>query len=161
MRFWKESLIIREKFLKKQFSTFLEKEMFTLATAIRPGEFADPRIAVLFKQLNTFPLHTDYGQTYLTGKGYEIIALLQDKASQVKWNKAKLSPIDIKALKNAITFMKTNYKQPLFIPDLTKLFKLNCNKLQAGIQALTGYTVHECLLNIRVQEATALLATTQ
>lgn len=158
-RFRKESLMVREQFLREQMPTFIEEEMFNMTRAIRSGGIADPRIAVLFKQLGAFPLNAGYGQTYLAGKVYEAVALLQDKVNQVQWDKATLSPAEVDRLKKAISFIKKHYNKPLGIADLTKQFELNRNKLQVGFHTLTGYTVHEYLLNIRVQEATTLLAT--
>ena len=158
-RFWKKALVVREQFLREQMPAFIEEEMFDMAGAIRSGGIADPRIAVLFKQLGAFPLNAGYGQAYLTGKVYEAVALLQDKANQVQWAKSTLSPAEVDRLKKAISFIKKHYNKPLGIADLTKQFELNRNKLQVGFHALTGYTVHECLLNIRVQEAMTLLAT--
>ena len=158
-RFWKEALVVREQFLQEQMPTFIEEKLFDMAGAIRSGGIADPRIAVLFKQLGAFPLNAGYGQAYLAGKVYEAMALLQDKANQVQWDKATLSPAEVNRLKKAISFIKKHYNKPLVIADLTQQFELNRNKLQMGFHVLTGYTVHECLLNIRVQEAMTLLAT--
>lgn len=157
-KFRKESLVIREQFLREQMPTFIENEMFTMARAIRSGGIADPRIALVFKQLSTFPLNADYGQSYLAGKVYESIALLQDKVNQVQWDKPTLSPAEIERIKKTIFFIKKHYNKSPNITDLAKQFQLNRNKLQAGFHALTGYTVHECLLNIRVQESMTLLA---
>lgn len=156
-KFQKEALVVREQFFREQMPGFIEESMFDMAGAIRSGGIADPRIAVLFKQIHAFPLHAEYGKTYLAGKVYEAIALLQDKANQVQWGRAALSPAEVGRLKKVISFMKAHYNQPLSMPDLGNRFELNRNKLQMGFHILTGYTVHECLLNIRVQEATALL----
>jgi AraC-like DNA-binding protein len=159
-KFWKESLIIREEFLREELPALIEKELFNMAGAIRSGGLSDPRIAVLFKQLDAFPLTSDYGQNYLLGKVYETVALLQDKVNQVQWNDTLLSSAEVNRLKEAIFFLKTHYRKPLRITELTKQFELNRNKMQMGFHTLTGYTVHECLLNIRVQEAITLLITT-
>ena len=156
--FWKESLIIREAFLRETMPEFLAGDLFRMASALHPGEIADPRLAVLFKQMNAFPLDVDYGKTYLLGKVYEAMALLRDKANQVQWYKAALSPEEVARLKQAIHYMKQHYDRPLCTADLSERFALNRNKLQVGFHALTGYSVHECLLNIRVQEATLLLS---
>ena len=157
-RFWKEALMIREQFIREEMPEFLKDDMFRMVSTLHPGEIADPRLAVLFKQMNAFPLDTDYGKTYLLGKVYEALALLRDKANQVQWYKAALSSAEIERLKKSIFFMKKNYNQPLSTEDLSKRFELNRNKLQVGFHALTGYSVHECLLNIRVQEATLILS---
>lgn len=158
-RFWKKSLVVREQFLREQMPGFIEEKMFDMAGAIRSGGIADPRIALLFKQLSAFSLNASYGQAYLTGKVYEAVALLQDKVNQVQWAKSTLSPIEVDRLKKVISYIKKHYDKSLSIENLTKQFNLNRNKMQVGFHALTGYTVHECLLNIRVQEAMTLLST--
>lgn len=156
-RFWKESLVAREGLLREQMPTGREEALFAMAGALSSGGIADPRIAVLFKQLAAFPLHADYGSAYLKAKVFEAVALLRDKASTIQWNKATLSPAEVSRLKKAIFFVKEHSDKPLSIAYLSARFEVNRNKLQAGFRTLTGYAVHEYLLNIRVQEAVSIL----
>lgn len=53
--------------------------MIRMVNILRPGEIANPRLAVLFKQMNAFSLDTDYEKAYLLGKVYEAQTLLGDK----------------------------------------------------------------------------------
>lgn len=156
-RFWKESLVAREGLLREQIPAGMEEELFDMAGALSSGGIADPRIAVLFKQLGAFPLHADYGSAYLKAKVFEAVALLRDKTATIQWDKATLSPAEVNRLKKAIFFLKEQYDKPLSIAYLTTRFEMNRNKLQAGFRTLTGYAVHEYLLNIRVQEAVSIL----
>lgn len=154
-RFRKGSLVIRERFLRERIPGFLGERMADTATGARPGRTADPRIAVLAKQLGHFPLHAPFGTIYLEAKALEAVALLQDGAARAWPSKPKE---EVEHLRSAVMFAKMNYREDLRIQDICERFNLNRNKLQEGFLLLTGLTVHELVLSVRVQEASFMLA---
>jgi transcriptional regulator GlxA family with amidase domain len=65
---------------------------------------------------------------------------------------------ELNSLDSAIAFVKDYYYKPLTAADLGDQFGLNVRKLQAGFKRRAGATVHEYILNLRLENAKSLLS---
>lgn len=153
------ALVIRSSFLER-LSTIDEKELIKLSHLIQTGGFSDSRLQLIFEQLKLFTLTSEHGRTYLIGKAYESIALLQDKLNSMSWTSKLLTNFDVNLVKKVLDYINNNSHLALPISELTRIFSINKNKLQTGFQVLTGLSIHEYHVQIRVQYAMILLQET-
>jgi transcriptional regulator GlxA family with amidase domain len=61
-----------------------------------------------------------------------------------------LTPYDMNRIDEAINYMKQNYREAISADQLAIEVNLDIKKLQRGIRLITGYTVHNYLLSLRV-----------
>lgn len=68
------------------------------------------------------------------------------------------SPYDVERAQKAIQYIHIHYTETLSPNKIAEEFEIDIKKLQLLVQLLTGYTVHNYLLNIRIEQAKLDLA---
>ena len=71
-----------------------------------------------------------------------------------------LSKQDIEYIQLARTILDENFDKPITIPQLARQAGINEAKLKEGFRELFGYSIHTCILQLRLQKAQELLLTT-
>lgn len=72
----------------------------------------------------------------------------------------RMTPHDKRCIEQTIEFIDKHYRERLSADLLALEFNISKPKLQAGIQALTGLTLHNYILKVRVEKAKQLLEDT-
>jgi transcriptional regulator GlxA family with amidase domain len=75
-------------------------------------------------------------------------------------NKIRLTLADMKGVELAIAYIDKNYRSKISAEQLSIEVNLPKEKLQAGFQKITSLTVHQYILQIRVEKAKDLLSFT-
>ena len=71
-----------------------------------------------------------------------------------------LSKQDIALIQQARTILDENFDKHITIPQLARQTGINEAKLKEGFRELFGYSIHTCILQLRLQKAQELLLTT-
>lgn len=72
----------------------------------------------------------------------------------------RLSRVDLQTIEKAITYINEHYTDRISADQLALEVNLNKEKLQAGFQQRTGLTLHEYILQTRIEKAKVLLINT-
>jgi AraC-like DNA-binding protein len=72
----------------------------------------------------------------------------------------RLMPYEKRNVERALDYIDLHYRERLSADQLSIEFNLSKHKLQAGFQELTGLTVHNYILKVRVDKAKQMLADT-
>jgi two-component system, response regulator YesN len=72
----------------------------------------------------------------------------------------RLMPYEKRRIEEALEYICFHYKERLSADQLAIEFNLSKPKLQAGFQQLTGLTVHNYILKVRVDKAKQMLEDT-
>lgn len=72
----------------------------------------------------------------------------------------RLTPADMQAIDSAITFIHREYRSKISAENLSIEVNLPKEKIQAGIQQKTSYSLHQYLLRVRIEKAKELLIKT-
>jgi len=67
---------------------------------------------------------------------------------------------DIKCIEQAMIYVEEHYSERMSIEGLSMEVGLSIRKLQAGLKGKTGYTLHEYILQVRVDRAKQMLMDT-
>jgi len=73
-------------------------------------------------------------------------------------NNGNYSPYDLERVKKAIDYIHSHYAENISPKDLAKKLIIDEKKLQFLMQVLTGYTIHDYQINIRIEKAKLDLA---
>lgn len=71
-----------------------------------------------------------------------------------------LSKQDIELIQQARRILEENFEKHITIPQLSRQAGINEAKLKEGFRELFGYSIHTCILQLRLQKAQELLLTT-
>jgi AraC family transcriptional regulator len=74
--------------------------------------------------------------------------------------KIRLTPADMQTVELAIIYVDRNYRSKISAEQLSTEFSLPKEKLQAGFQKRTGLTVHQYMLQTRIEKVKDLLTKT-
>ena len=69
-------------------------------------------------------------------------------------------PYEKRNIEKAFEYIDKNFRERLSADQLSIEFNISKTKLQAGFQLLTGQTVHNYILKVRVEKAKLMLADT-
>ncbi|HEY4061156.1 MAG TPA: AraC family transcriptional regulator [Puia sp.] len=72
----------------------------------------------------------------------------------------RLTPVDLQIIGKAIVYIDRYYRERLSADQLSIEFNISKPKLQAGFQEMTGLTLHNYILKVRVEKAKQLLKET-
>ena len=72
----------------------------------------------------------------------------------------RLMPYERRNIERAIQYIDRNYRERMSADQLSIEVNLSKQKLQAGFQEMTGLTVHNYILKVRVEKAKQMLADT-
>ncbi len=72
----------------------------------------------------------------------------------------RLSPHDQRSIEKMMQFIDLHYREHLSADQLSLDFNMSKTKIQAGIQAVTGLTLHNYILQVRVEKAKLMLIDT-
>jgi transcriptional regulator GlxA family with amidase domain len=72
----------------------------------------------------------------------------------------RLTPVDMKSIDLAIAYIDQNYRSKISAEHLSIEVNLPKEKLQAGFQKKTNLTVHQYVIQIRIERAKELLINT-
>jgi transcriptional regulator GlxA family with amidase domain len=72
----------------------------------------------------------------------------------------RLTPIDWKSIDEAISYVRSHYKNKISADQLSIEVNLNKEKLQAGFRQKTKLSLHQFILCVRIEKAKDLLANT-
>jgi AraC-like DNA-binding protein len=72
----------------------------------------------------------------------------------------RLSPYDKRCILKALEYIEIHYRDRLSAERVSLEINISKQKLQAGIQELTGLTLHHYILKVRVEKAKQLLEDT-
>ena len=75
-------------------------------------------------------------------------------------NPFRLTPCDLRTIENAMVYIDRHYRERLSADQLSIEFDISKIKLQAGFQEMTGLTLHNYILKVRVDKAKQLLKDT-
>jgi two-component system response regulator YesN len=75
-------------------------------------------------------------------------------------NPFRLSPCDLCTIEGTIAYIDRHYRERLSADQLSVEFNISKSKLQAGFQEMTGLTLHNYILKVRVDKAKRLLKDT-
>jgi transcriptional regulator GlxA family with amidase domain len=67
------------------------------------------------------------------------------------------TPFDIERIKSAIAYIEKHYSNNISAENLSLEVNMDIKQLQIGMQLLTGFTVHNYLLKIRIDNAAKTL----
>jgi AraC-like DNA-binding protein len=67
---------------------------------------------------------------------------------------------DIPYIRQAKVILTKSFERPITIPQLAKKAGINEAKLKKGFKDLYGQSIHDCLLQLRIEKAKHLLTTT-
>ena len=67
---------------------------------------------------------------------------------------------DMQYIRQAKSILTENFDRPMTIPQLAKKVGINEAKLKKGFKDLYGQSIHDCLLQLRIDKAKHLLTTT-
>lgn len=73
----------------------------------------------------------------------------------------RLTPRDMRRVQKVIEYIDKNYSTKLSVEHLAIEGRMSKEKLQAGIQHKTGLTLHEYLVNVRIDKSKDLLTQTE
>ena len=68
------------------------------------------------------------------------------------------TPYDLARIKKALSFIEMHYRTNIYAEQLASEVSMDIKQLQEGIRQLTGLTLHNYLLKVRVDKATEHLA---
>jgi len=71
-----------------------------------------------------------------------------------------LSKQDVAYIQQARTILAENFDKHITIPQLARQTGINEAKLKEGFKEVFGYSIHTCILQLRLQKAQELLLTT-
>jgi len=69
----------------------------------------------------------------------------------------RLTPFDLRCIDKAIVYIGTHYADKVSPDDLAIEVSLTKEKLQAGFQQKTNFTLHEYILQVRIEKAKQIL----
>ena len=72
----------------------------------------------------------------------------------------RLTKADMFCIENALQYIDKHYTDRISAEQLSMEVSLSKEKLQAGLRKRTGYTLHEYLLQVRIEKAKELLSNT-
>ena len=75
-------------------------------------------------------------------------------------NTARLTPFDLRCIDDALHYVERHYREKISADCLAIEVGLSKEKLQAGFQKQTGYTLHDYILQVRIEKAKVLLVNT-
>jgi len=75
-------------------------------------------------------------------------------------NRVRLTPADMQSIEMAIAYIEKNYRSKISAEQLSLEVNLPREKLQAGFQKRTNLTIHQYILEIRIEKAKVLLTNT-
>lgn len=71
--------------------------------------------------------------------------------------KGSFTPFDIVRIEKAMTYIEEHYQDNISAENLSIEVNMDIKLLQAGIQFMTGLTIHSYLLKIRIDKASIAL----
>ncbi len=111
----------------------------------------------IFSELRTLNRNTVIGQIRMIGYLYMLLALLMENASLLSIQGKAFFSSKEEYVKNAATYIQTNYSAKISINEIAKYIGLNRSYLGVIFKEYTGSTLQDFIVDFRVDKAKKLL----